>query len=109
MTLSPWEPNSSASSAVKTTLPTAAPGDALRPVAIGVSVAFAFFAMTSLNSSIRRFGSSRSSPSSREIRSSFTMSYAITHSANAVRLPTRVCRNQSFPRSIVNSMSHMSR
>ena len=31
------------------------------------------------------------------------------HSANAVRLPTRVWRIQSLPFSIVNSMSHMSR
>ena len=37
------------------------------------------------------------------------MSKAITHSANAVRLPTRVCSSQNFRFSIVNSMSHMSR
>ena len=46
---------------------------------------------------------------SASISCSPSMSYAITHSANAVRLPTRTWRIHSFVFSIVNSMSHMSR
>ena len=93
--------------AVNTTLPLAAPGEALRPLAIGS--AFVSEEITRLNSSSSRFASTRSNASSSEIRPSSTMSAAITHSAKAVRFPTRVWRIQSFPFSIVNSMSHMSR
>ena len=42
------------------------------------------------------------------IRPSSTSWHATTNAAAAVRLPTRVCSIHSRPRSIVNSMSHMS-
>ena len=46
--------------------------------------------------------------SSMSIRPSSTSWQATTNAAAAVRLPTRVCSIHSLPRSIVNSMSHMS-
>ena len=96
----------SASSALNTTAPVAAPGDAFNPVAIAPAPSVS---TRRLNSSSSRFASTRSIAVSSSIRPSVSMSLAITHSPNAVRLPTRVCRIHRRPFSIVNSMSHMSR
>ena len=51
----------------------------------------------------------RRTASFREISPSFVISTAIFNAAFVVRLPFRVCSIQSLPRSIVNSMSCMSR
>jgi hypothetical protein len=72
MTGSPRSAHASASSAVNTALPTAAPGEAFRPLAIG-SLA-ASDAITFLNSSSRRLASSRSTAMSTSIRPSSSMS-----------------------------------
>ncbi len=77
-----------ASSAVKTTLPEAAPGDAGRPLAI--TWIFALGSMMGWRSWSRDAGSTRSTASSLEISFSPTMSTAILTAAWAVRLPVRV-------------------
>ena len=107
MTFSPREPRISAVSASKTTSPTAAPGEAGRPLA-----------MTSyLASGSRRgcrswsswSGCTLDTASSSLMRPSPTMSTAILRAAAAVRLPVLVCSMKSLPCSMVNSMSCMSR
>ena len=112
MTCSPLSTASSASSASKYTLPTAAPGDAASPLAMTLPVP-------------ENCGCSTESRCSADTRVSascllifqrslprpvpFVMSTAIRSAAAPVRLPTRVWSIHSFPCSIVNSVSHMSR
>ncbi len=89
MTRSPLAASASASAAVKTTLPTAAPGEAGRPLAI-----FCILAAGSTRgwrSWSSWPGSTRSTASFWSISRSFTMSTAIFTAAAAVRLPTRHC------------------
>ena len=111
ITFSPRAAASAAASAVKYALPTAAPGDAARPEAITCTSADANWGWRTCStwSSLMR-----SSASSREIdqpclRPCFVISTAMRSAARPVRLPTRVCSIQSLPRSMVNSVSHMSR
>ena len=107
MTASPAAASSTARAESKTALPTAAPGDALTPVAILVTLA-----LVSNVGNISRASSApvtRVSASSMSMRPWSTSWVAMRNAAAAVRLPTRVCSIQSLPRSIVNSMSHRSR
>ena len=107
ITASPLAASSTARAESKTALPTAAPGDALTPVAILVT-----WALVSNLGNMSRASSSpdtRASASSMSIRPSSTNCMAMRNAAAAVRLPTRVCSIHSLPRSMVNSMSHMSR
>ena len=105
-TCSPASAAASASSAVNTTRPTAAPGDAGRPCAIGGGAALA--SSVGWRSWSSDSGFTRSSAVLRSIRPSRAMSTAIFTAAAAVRLPLRVCSIQSRPRWIVNSRSCMS-
>ncbi len=111
-TFSPRSAASTASSAVKYTLPTAAPGDAARPLAstlpwpsnCGCSTESRWSAVTRITASRLasfHFAAPRPVP--------FVMSTAIRNAAPPVRLPTRVWSIHSLPCSIVNSVSHMSR
>ena len=97
-----------ASSAVKQTAPTAAPGEAARPLASTVrscrrtaDAAPPRCAQRSSVAAPRR--------ASDEMAGSSTMSTAMRNAARPVRFPTRVCSIQSLPCSMVNSVSHMSR
>ncbi len=107
MTASPAVPSRSASPASNTILPTAAPGDAFRPVAITSRGAFG--SMVGCSSWSRDSGSTRPIASSREIRPSSARSTAILIAALAVRFPLRVCSMYRRPCSTVNSMSWTSR
>ena len=106
ITFSPWAASSTARAESKTTLPTAAPGDALTPVAILV--------MSPLVSNLGNISRASSAPETRRTASSSsirpwsTSCMAMRKAAAAVRLPTRVCSIHSLPRSTVNSMSHRS-
>ena len=97
-----------ASSAVNTTLPVAAPGEAAKPFAI----TFAAFSFSSLNTGCNNcsnwFGSTLKTASFSVIMPSFTKSTAILKAAVAVLLPFLVCKKYNFPLSIVNSMSCIS-
>ncbi|CAB4571512.1 unannotated protein [freshwater metagenome] len=112
MTFSPRSAASAASSAEKYTLPTAAPGEAARPVAITRL-------LPASNCGCKTW--SRCSAVTRVMASSLlifhtffgplvplVMSTAIRRAAAPVRLPTRVCSIHNFPCSMVNSVSHMS-
>ena len=108
-TRSPFFFHALASSALKTILPHAAPGEAGRPRPIG----FAFLSATASNCgwrSVSRLRGSIISTASCSVRTpSSTRSHAILSAAFAVRLPLRVWSMKSFLFSIVNSMSCMSR
>ena len=95
----------------KTTLPTAAPGEAPMPLASsGWSLVASSVAPNAGNISRASCAPvTRSRASSSLISPSSTSWVAIRNAAPAVRLPTRVCSIHSLPRSIVNSMSHRSR
>ncbi len=84
-TLTPSRPRSSAVSASNTTLPVAAPGEALSPSAITSTGACGSIIGWRRWSSC--LGSIRTTASSREISPSRTMSTAIRSAAAAVRLP----------------------
>jgi hypothetical protein len=106
MTRSPRSAHATAAAESKTTLPTAAPGEALIALAILVTSP-----ETSKRGNISLASSSpdtRFTASSMSIRPWSTSWIAIRNAAAAVRLPTRVCSIHSLPRSIVNSMSHRS-
>jgi len=107
MTFSPSAATSTARRESKMALPTAAPGDAAMPRAIGL------VALVWSNVGNMSWASwapvTRVTASSRSISPSSTSCVAMTNAAAAVRLPTRVCSIQSLPRSMVNSMSHRSR
>ena len=83
--------HSVASSAVKTTFPQAAPGDAARAIAIGL----AFLSAITSNCGCKRasscLGSIMHTASFSLIIPSSTKSQAILRAAAAVRLPLRVC------------------
>jgi hypothetical protein len=107
ITASPAAARSTAVAESNTAAPTAAPGDAARPLASSVRSA--------ARSNCGNISRASCSPvtrwiaSSRVIRFSSTSWPAIRNAAAAVRLPTRVCSIHSLPRSMVNSMSHRSR
>ena len=107
ITGSPRSAHSWASSAENTALPTAAPGEAFRPEAIAVAPPPA--AMTFLNNSSSRSASRRSRAVVNLDQALAAMSWAMIHSAKAVRFPIRVWSSHSLPCSTVNSISHMSR
>jgi len=100
-----------ASSAVKNTCPTAAPGEAAKPlVRAGI-----FLANCGCNTWSRWSATTRMIASFLEIFHAVrpvpvgvVMSTAILSAAAPVRLPTRVCNIHSFPCSMVNSVSHIS-
>ena len=98
----------SASSAVNTISPVAAPGEAGRPRAIERALG-ASGSSVGCRSWSSESGSMRPIASSRVISPSAAMSTAIFSAALAVRLPERVCSIHSLPRSMVNSTSCMSR
>ena len=105
-TFSPCSASSTASSGSKTTLPTAAPGLAARPLAITF-----FSALGSICGcrSVSIFsGVTRITASSFEIKPSSTISTAMRTAAAAVLLPFLVCRRYSLPFSMVNSISCIS-
>ena len=89
ITFSPARACFSASSAVNTTLPEAAPGEAGRPLAITLRSALGSSVGCSSWSS--EAGTMRATASFLSIRPSRTMSTAILSAALAVRLPLRVC------------------
>ncbi len=103
----------SARSASKATTPTAAPGDTLRPVASRPPESWACSLDSTENWGWRKkstcSGCTRSSASRWEMSPSSAMSTAMRTAAWAVRLPSRVCSSHSLPRSMVNSMSCISR
>ena len=107
MTASPSWLIRSASSASKTILPVAAPGEAGRPAATTERLAFGSRVGWSNWSSAD--GSTRDTASSSEITPSAARSTAIFSADLAVRFPLRVCSIHSRPCSTVNSMSCMSR
>ncbi len=106
ITFSPRFDASSASSAVKYTWPTAAPGEAPRPLATAVtgSANCGCSTWSSRSAEMREMASSREMARS----SGDVISTAIRRAATPLRLPTRVCSIQSLPCSMVNSVSHMS-
>ena len=111
MTASPALAARSASSAVKYTLPTAAPGDAARPLA----TALVLLANCGCKTESRWSAVMRMSASFLLIFHLYlpvppflAISTAMRRAAAPVRLPTRVCSIQSLPSSMVNSVSHMS-
>ncbi len=104
---SPAAARRTASAESKTATPTAAPGEAGTPWARGTSAG-----VVSKRGNISRVSaapSTRTRASSALIVPSAPRSWAMRKAASAVRLPTRVCRIHSLPRSTVNSTSHRSR
>ena len=99
----------SARSASKAAMPTAAPGDTLRPLASRTAAARDSAANCGWRKKSTWSGLTRITASSRVMRPSSARSAAMRTAAWAVRFPLRVCRIHSLPRSTVNSMSCMSR
>ncbi len=100
-------PSRSASSAVNTISPVAAPGEAGRPLATtDFSASGSSVGCSNWSSDT---GSMRRTASSSEIKPSRAISTAILIAAVVVRLPDRVCSIHSRPRSMVNSRSCISR
>ncbi len=97
---------STASNGSKTTIPTAAPGAAAKPLARGL-----YFCGDSIcwcNNAIISSVDTRIMASSAVMSPSFDMSTAILTAAPPLRLPALVCRMYRRPASIVNSTSCMS-
>ena len=107
-TFSPLAAHSFASSALKTILPHAAPGEAARAFASGS----AFFSASASNCGCSRVsrlrGSIMATASSGVLMPSSTRSQAIFNAAWAVLLPFLVCSMYSLPCSTVNSISCIS-
>ena len=107
MTSSPRAAHSIAVAESNTTFPTAAPGEAFVPFA---SKSIVEFAANCGNMSWASWEPlTRSTASSMEMTPSSTNWIAIRNAAPAVRLPTRVCSIHNLWRSMVNSMSQISR
>jgi hypothetical protein len=107
MTASPFCARASASSALNTTMPEAAPGEAGSPLASTLRGALGSSVGCSSWSSAAGF--TRFTASVWSIRPSRAMSTAIFSDAAAVRFPLRVCSMYSLLDWTVNSMSCMSR
>ena len=108
ITFSPLAAHSTASSAVNTILPQAAPGDAPSAFAIGVAAFSAAASNCGWRSVSRFLGSIIATASSSVLIPSSTRSQAILRAAWAVLLPLRVWSMNSLPCSTVNSMSCIS-
>ena len=111
ITLSPLPPlpASLASSAVKYTLPAAAPGDAGSALPITSPAFSASGTKVGCSSWSNDLASILHTASSGVIIPSSTKSQAIWIAAGAVLLPLRVCKKYSLPSSMVNSISCISR
>ena len=109
ITLSPFSWAALASSAVKYTLPAAAPGDAGSACPITWPAFNASASKVGCNNWSKDLASIRSTASSGVILPSSTRSQAICSAAGAVLLPLRVCKKNSLPSSMVNSISCISR
>ena len=107
ITASPLAARLSASSALNTIAPLAAPGLAGRPLLSSFRGAFGSSIGCSNWSSAEGF--TRITASDLSISPSLAISTAIRNEAAAVRLPLRVCNMYSVLRCTVNSMSCMSR
>jgi len=107
-TFSPLRCHSTASSAVKTTLPTAAPGPAGNPLTKGWAPFNIAGLMIGCNNSSSWAGSRRKTAVFSSIRPSANISIAIFKAAVPVRFPTRHCNMNNLPSWIVNSMSSIS-
>ena len=105
-TLSPLPARISASSALNTTVPDAAPGLAGSP--LENSVRFAFGSSVGCRSWSSACGLTRRTASSRVISPSLAISTAMRRLAATVRFPLRVCSMYSVFCCTVNSMSCMS-
>ena len=90
-TFSPLAAHSTASSAVNTTLPQAAPGDAPRPFPSGVAAFNAFASNCGCNNVSKLRGSIIATASASVLCPSSTKSQAIFNAAGAVLLPLRHC------------------
>ena len=90
-TFSPLSAHSTASSAVNTILPHAAPGEAPRPFPRGVAAFRAFASNCGCSSVSRLRGSTIATASSSVLMPSSTRSHAIFRAACAVLLPFLVC------------------
>ena len=108
ITLCPLAAHSCASSAWNTICPQAAPGEAGSPCVMTLALERASLSNTGWRSSSSFCGSQRHIAVFSSMSPSFTRSMAIFTIAVPVRLPLRVCRNQSLPSCTVNSMSCMS-
>ncbi len=107
MTFSPERDHLTAVYESKTALPTAAPGEAAMP-----RPTFSTLASSSKRGNISWASCApltRCRASASSIRPWSTSWVAMRKAAPAVRLPTRVWSIHSWPRSMVNSMSHRSR
>ena len=98
-----------ASSAVNTILPAAAPGEAGSASPITSPAFKASVSNVGCSTWSSDFASILSTASCGVIFPSSTKSHAIRIAACAVRLPLRVCKKYSFPSSMVNSISCISR
>ena len=105
---SPASCNCTAFSALNTTFPVAAPGDAANPCAI--CLAFFNFSLSKFgcNNCSNCLGSTLKTASLSSINPSFTKSTATCKAACAVLFPFLVCKIYKFPCSIVNSKSCIS-
>jgi hypothetical protein len=90
-------------------MPTAAPGDTLRPLASCTAPRRDSAENWGWRKKSTWSGLTRITASSRVIRPSSARSAAMRTAACAVRFPARVCKIHSLPRSTVNSMSCISR
>ena len=110
ITLSPLPPfpSSLASSAVNTTLPAAAPGDAGSASPITSPALSASVSNIGCNNWSKDLASILITASLGVIIPSSTRSHAIWIAACAVLLPLRVCKKYNLPSSIVNSISCVS-
>ena len=107
-TFSPFSFQATASSAVNTTLPQAAPGEAPKPLPAGVAAFKAAASNCGCKSVSRLRGSIIATASSSVLIPSSTKSQAICKAACAVLLPLRVWSIKSLPCSTVNSISCIS-
>ena len=98
-----------ASSAKNTICPVAAPGEAGKPFTHTFASFSAFLSNTGWSNSSNLFGSIRFNAVFSSIIPWCNKSIAIFTIAAPVRLPLRVCKNQSLPSCTVNSISCISR
>ena len=106
ITFSPLAAQASASSALNTARPTAAPGEAGKPVAITCFLAFG--SSIGCNNWSNWSAPTRMIASSWVTKPSSTISTAIRTAAAAVLLPLRHCSIHNLPCSMVNSISCIS-
>jgi len=105
ITFLPWLAQTTASLAVKTTWPVAAPGEAASPLARTVCFFFSSWSNTGWSNWFKASGSTLSKASSIVVNFSSTRSTAILTAAIPVLLAFLVCSIYSLPSWIVNSKS----